>query len=356
MVKSWKRNLKYFHLLTVAVYFFLAIPIYSLSPRTHFDPQDNLSYCLKLFLELANWLGNSKPVIVPMVSLRFLDEDVEESTLRRGYYIHYGKRIGYFAAVSIGTVEDYPQVYDRIKERFQRDDEDVLIYMMGSTILIDERLKDFIPQNIQEHFRPGQVLYLDYGTIRNFNYGRWTAPVVAALEGLNLSEMTGIDFGASEGVLSLIMLRQGAEHVVAIDSHELSKAQIDHNIGNNHLRGEIAFVQENISDVEPMKKKIGAFEIANGVVVANLGAFYGSADFRAMEIAASLDGIHTVILGGYQAFHPVFSSFIFPTRKMEGMGFDFIRAYYNPYYHTVALVFERKKTKPPDEQEKEVAA
>jgi len=140
----------------------------------------------------------------------------------------------------------------------------------------------------------------------------YTVPVIAAMLFKGCAGQSVTDFGSGYGILALLALRLGAGRVHAIEKYEDAVYRATGVLGVN------GYSSENIgpesAPIKFLNQSFGRTQIAEDpqslglpkeisktadMVVANIGAAYGSAHEDIIEAAGAWPKCKTLILGGY---------------------------------------------------------
>ncbi|MBU0506877.1 MAG: hypothetical protein ABII18_13025 [bacterium] len=167
-----------------------------------------------------------------------------------------------------------------------------LAVLLSNMIIIDYRLKDFIPNKLIRD----NVLFFDPGESQNRSVARYTAPTLQAVHDHVTSDCRFFDIGSSEGILSLAAVKNGARGH-ALDYNAMNRKRIEHNMRNNGFNPEdIGFVSMDINSPEYLRLMT---TLRPNTLIINIGEHYGITDIQAVRQLLLWPFVNKIILGGY---------------------------------------------------------
>ncbi|MDO8525012.1 MAG: hypothetical protein Q7S07_00800, partial [Candidatus Omnitrophota bacterium] len=238
---------------------------------------------------------------------------------------------------------------------------------IGNWRFVDHRLKPYIEPLLTgsyEKYKESIIyLYELMGSLKDYknNLPDFVGPMILAIDSLDLKGREVIDFGAAEGLLSLVAMRKGAiPTLVEIDpQHEKIFRK---NLRLNHLnRRQYRYIVGDINKKPELLEKLG--QMRPYAIFANMGEHPGYAKGTHLKAISYLDNFPTVefyLPGGYglgfvpmatedlltgqlQIHRPQDVAFSEAMNALARRGFQELRRYHHEY-EPEALSWAGRKT------------
>ncbi len=172
----------------------------------------------------------------------------------------------------------------------------------GNRLFLDDRLQDMIPDHQLKYDKKATMFVpFYYSPLGKERLVRYSLLTVAAVDHAGDKGRYFLDLGSADGILSLVANTYGFK-TVSIDYDGSMESRLERNITLNGLdHDDFCFIHGRLEDFHLFHE---VPEYPYDVVAANIGAHYGDADITAIEIAASIQTVHTFIGGGYIETYP----------------------------------------------------
>lgn len=199
---------------------------------------------------------------------------------------------------------DGMHIFKKYSKEFEKPNgpERIVVYAsIDDTIFVNSQFKKQISQTEGIIFLHNFQSYLG-----KQSHGKYTACTLSALNNVDVEKKVVLDLGCGDGVLSLVSYNQGAS-IIGVDKYRSALDDFEKHIDENgYDKGRFLLLRKSINS-RGLVKILPEVDI----VIANLGAHYGSADISAIKLASKL-GAKTFVGGGY----------VKPTHGREELGYE----------------------------------